>query len=1000
MSSQVLSVLIQGRNDTRAAFADVQKDAKLTAEQIKELFNASAGDRARMLADLDKTSDAMRGLDQSTQKAGDSTEKWTDKQQRAAMAMEGVHDKALKLNQAMDDGQHHGEDFGNELLKMVGLGAALGGGMELAAHAIEFLKEATVGSVETFVEFGTNLDRLHEKLNVPLETAAAWEQSAAATDVSAQQIVSSLAMMDQRLEEGNKKAIGAVNDLGISLQELRDASPDKQIDLLVEGFSHLEEKGLKADVVIKQLMGRGGLGNLSVLTADAEALRHEIEQINGPLDEQVKTAKEYEHQSALLAANWAAVRRTVTAPLVGGLADMLARVNRAGPVALFAPWWGDKPNSAGGGDKGARNSWSAENPVETVTITATDADIEREQKRHEAEVKRYWDDMLSGLKAHNAEVARRLDAHAKVEADEATARIRIEKIFQETVDAIYKQEEADEREYVAQVRAARSQLLQDGRDFMRSWKQHAREMADEMLALPSDIADLVHQIGDAIGGTFGSILDNVTGVFQNFVSRVKDGFFDIVEMAQTAVDIVQGGYSIGKKVRSPGKGALAGAASGAATGALIGSVVPGIGTAAGAVIGGVLGGVGGFLGGKKGQAEQRAAMEEMRKQLVQQYGSMDALRHMASQLGVDISKAFTTRDPQIFQSTLERLNQAMADQQRRLQGIQTAMQGLGLMAQGLTATMETHGTATEADAAAFQRLGDYAAATFGAMVRENGDVIGALQQMEPILSQLAGDMDQFGVSGSSALQELLGLRQIVVDNAGIAQSIQGLNLLMKGLGDAGITTSGLFQGFGKDLAADFGALKDKGGDANQALILMQPSLQKLWEHQQKFHDITDEATLALLHEAETNGIVGEDQKSTFDKILDVLKDIRDFIIPDKSFNINGHYNGPLNTDGTPDGDGDPSTPLAKGFEGWVTRPQHFLVGERGPEYMSVTPAAKMPAGGSGSGGGGSVHVGEVHIHAAPGDSGEDLWEKFAEAIERGGAGRAVTALSNRGFLRR
>jgi hypothetical protein len=34
-------------------------------------------------------------------------------------------------------------------------------------------------------------------------------------------------------------------------------------------------------------------------------------------------------------------------------------------------------------------------------------------------------------------------------------------------------------------------------------------------------------------------------------------------------------------------------------------------------------------------------------------------------------------------------------------------------------------------------------------------------------------------------------------------------------------------------------------------------------------------------------------------------------------------------------DGDPETPLAGGFEGMVNRPRRFLVGEAGPEYMSV-----------------------------------------------------------------
>jgi TP901 family phage tail tape measure protein len=580
-------------------------------------------------------------------------------------------------------------------------------------------------------------------------------------------------------------------------------------------------------------------------------------------------------------------------------------------------------------------------------------------------------------------------------------------------------------------------------------------------------------VGQAIGGVWGHAVGNLGEALGALTGSNKLGlgsFFsstkgkNTLTAVQTGADVFFGGMQLGNRVGSPGKGALAGGASGlvsgAITGAMIGAPAGGITAGAGAIIGGAaglaIGAIGGFIGGKKAQREQQDAMEKMRHDMLLSFGGMENLRKQASLLGVDISRAFTTKEPKEFQAIVDRLNQGMADQQKRMQGVQTAMLGLDLMTKGFTETMAAHGVktgmawdaaqeklqryekalreagvaedeikqrvhqrenqllggggaaATEAQQAAFGRLGDYAAATFGAMVKESGDVIGALQQMEPTLSQLAGLEEEFGLKGSAALQELLGLRQIVVDNADIAQSIQGLNLLMKGLGDAGINTSSLFQGFGTDLAADFQALKDKGVDANQALILMQPSLQRLWEHQQKFHDITDEATLKLLKEGETSGIVGEEQRSTFDKILDVLKDIRDFIIPDKKFKVTVNKSDPGNLLGGGSGNEGEEDPENRGGRGRALGafneylpPQsgghwrNFAESGRG-EYLTVTDKPISTTGG----GGGSVHVGEVHIHAAPGDSGEDLWEKFAEAIERGGAGRTVTALSNRGFLRR
>jgi hypothetical protein len=112
---------------------------------------------------------------------------------------------------------------------------------------------------------------------------------------------------------------------------------------------------------------------------------------------------------------------------------------------------------------------------------------------------------------------------------------------------------------------------------------------------------------------------------------------------------------------------------------------------------------------------------------------------------------------------------------------------------------------------------------------------------------------------------------------------------------------------------------------------MQPQLQKLWEHQQKFHDITDEATLALLEEGEQQGIVGDQFKSTWDQILTVLlgiakvlgADIPNYLdkIDGKKATINVHTN--YTSSGTPPPPGPPTPPSPSPGEG----PDHsFAVG--------------------------------------------------------------------------
>lgn len=334
----------------------------------------------------------------------DATEHWTDAQQRQAMAISAAHDQALRYNEVLDEGKQHGEAFAEELLKMVGLGAAVGGGMELAAKGFELVKEATVGGIESFVEFGHGIDLVHEKLNVPLEVAAAWEQSASVTGMSAERITSSLAMMDTRLATANKQAIDGANDLGLSLTELRDATPDKQVEMLAEAMERFKDSGGKADVVIKELMGRGGLGMLPVLTEQAQALAHSIEEGNGPLEHQVETAKHYEEVSAKLSAHWASIRRTMAEPAVGWLAT-LGEVLDGG---AYPADWIDHP---GGPPK---KRWGADNPVATGNVVATQADLDRSDRAGAAETERIAREKLRIEMAMDA-------AQRKTDAEEAKA---------------------------------------------------------------------------------------------------------------------------------------------------------------------------------------------------------------------------------------------------------------------------------------------------------------------------------------------------------------------------------------------------------------------------------------------------------------------------------------------------------------------------------------------------------------------------------------------------
>ena len=370
------------------------------------------------------------------------------------------------------------------------------------------------------------------------------------------------------------------------------------------------------------------------------------------------------------------------------------------------------------------------------------------------------------------------------------------------------------------------------------------------------LGDAISNLGTTVGGTFGSMLQiggSVITMFDNLSHQAVTSA-EKVAAAANAVTAISQAYS--------GGSVLGGAAKGAAAGAAFGWV--------GAVIGGIAGGVAGGIGAEKDAKLRAAAAEKMKKDLLALYGSWENLERAARSAGQTMSGAFGTSDPVKMQARIESLNAALKAHEKRIEAAQSAMAGLELRTKGFADQMARGGDVTERTQAAFDRLGTYAMVTFAAYVRETGDAIGAIEQMGASLDQLAQLQAAFGFEASATVTNLLGLRDVITANQDVADSISGLNQLMTSLGEAGYQNAALFTAFGQDAADLFQTLIDRGVGANEAMALMAPTLQQLWEHQQRFHDITDEATLALLHQAEAQGVVGENMKDVNERILDVL----------------------------------------------------------------------------------------------------------------------------------
>jgi hypothetical protein len=438
-----------------------------------------------------------------------------------------------------------------------------------------------------------------------------------------------------------------------------------------------------------------------------------------------------------------------------------------------------------------------------------------------------------------------------------------------------------------------------------------------------------------------------------------------------------------------GKGALAGAGSGALTGFLAGGPI-------GAAIGGLAGLFGGLFGGGKKKKEERAKMNEARGQLLDQFGGMEELTAAATRAGVSVTTLFATDDAKVFQAELDNVTAAIETMQKRIAttvgDIDDVMAEGGLIGKELWQSILTDGDAEEIKAkmaevfdASVQRsaegfgkiamnfellkrpineIGVLADAAFAGLLAGGASIPEAIAQMGDGLAHIQELMAKSGEGAQGPLAQILNYQAISEAHAGLFELLSGVDDMITGLGNSGMLTQERFAALGLTITQAFGQLTAQGVAGTTAMEMMQPQLQKLWEAQQTFGLKTDAATQALIDQAVTQGLVGQNMKDVNQQILDVLTAILKAVggeLP-AAFNALGpaaaqagraiqtefgnirvgvgvdwnignmpQPGGPTGGTGSKSPTSSDFRPMAKG--GIVTRPTRALVGEAGPEAV-------------------------------------------------------------------
>jgi TP901 family phage tail tape measure protein len=180
-----------------------------------------------------------------------------------------------------------------------------------------------------------------------------------------------------------------------------------------------------------------------------------------------------------------------------------------------------------------------------------------------------------------------------------------------------------------------------------------------------------------------------------------------------------------------------------------------------------------------------------------------------------------------------------------------------------------------------QSFADAAFAAFSAAVAAGTPLITALKNMQPLWDDLKKRMIEAGLQGSTAFRQMNSWMRLATGETGeLVSGILAMGQVMEGLANTGALTQRVFNRFGRDVVSSFDKMRAGGVSQRRALIAIQPTLQSLWEAQQRFGFKVDESTQKLIDEAEAAGIVGEEftssadkQVAALDRVVELLEDL-------------------------------------------------------------------------------------------------------------------------------
>lgn len=851
---------------------------------------------------------------------------------RAARANEqlGRSNRAVEADQArllahLKASRSQAEELAASKQKVSAAGAAMSGmlGRLTGAFAGYLSINAIAGAIRSTARYAAELKDVADRTGLTVGAVQRLGFAAREHGTTLDRLSTSLSIMQDRIGEGNVQALRALDKIGLSVQQLDRMNPEQQLFAISDGLrrvgSHNEQVA-----ILNDLLGRGGAELLPAFAAGLRQAATDAERFGQVMsDEAVAAADRFDQflerwgvkvkvtmgetiqdfdEAGSNIKRWADGVVQNMALALGAIASLAGVTPKVGITSGYSPTpWGSGPAVGSPGNPFAQNptllfgfdpntdaGMAAIKAIEDQLTNSAKEQIrlgkEREAilKRQTEELKRQKQAFDQMIRAETAAIMQRVHGPAWWGQSGMTG----ESVGGSSWDAFMKGNALPLSYYSGLDRANQAAIRDAG--FESRFLMHPSAIAGLGQRVPLDQA---FPPGMDFGLNWGQQF--TVGLKQRFSEFAKEVAANPELLIPLVIDDLFRGGPQPNMARN-----FAANLAQTATQILGDLVIPGLGQVLSPIVGELL-----------YKPSMRA--NDMRDQFLAQNGGFADLHRRAVEAGPNGTWQFTrfleASNPERLQAAIEDLTRAIEEAERaRRDDIQSLLTDRGLVdpdlianiygrrnflngdaerqaleqfyasnlsraAGGYSAFLQAGGQVSAGNATGF---GAGVAGVFGEMVGSGmASPLEALKALQPIIDGLSQQFQKLGVDGGAAFADIASLAHFA-SQEGVTPAIEqvlALNDVLVGLQNVGMLTEDSFAALGDTVTDTFAKLVAEGKNGDQAMRLMQPTLQTIWELQTDFGYAVDDATQALLDQAAAQGLVGEEFRSAEERMTRALE---------------------------------------------------------------------------------------------------------------------------------